>query len=94
MARSRSSLSLRALADRAATSHSALSAYETGRVNPTVETLNRIVRAAGYEAEAGLRPAVDIDERRRGAELLAVLELAAEFPAQRHETTMPIFGAS
>ena len=56
--RLRSGLSLRALAARADTSHSTLSAYEAGRKVPTVETLDRIVRAAGFELGVELTPAV------------------------------------
>lgn len=91
--RLRSGLTLRALAARAATSHSTLSAYEAGRKVPTVETLDRIVRAAGYELGVELTPAVGgIDRSARGRELAEVLELAEQFPA-RHAATLdfPVF---
>jgi transcriptional regulator with XRE-family HTH domain len=82
-ARNRAGLSLRALAARADTSHSTLSAYETGRKVPTVETFARIVRAAGYDVELELLPAVGgIDRSARGRELVDVLELAELFPAR------------
>ena len=61
--RRRSGLSLRALAARAETSHSTLSAYESGRKVPTVETLDRIVRAAGFELGVELVPAVGGSDR-------------------------------
>ena len=85
---------LRQLAARAGTSHSTLAAYEAGRVHPTVTTLERITRAAGFETRTELRPRVggtNADER--GEELLRVLELAAAFPAH-HEPRMgmPPFG--
>ncbi len=65
--RLRSGLSLRALAARADTSHSTLSAYEAGRKVPTVETLDRIVRAAGFELGVELTPAVGgADREARG----------------------------
>ena len=54
-ARHAAHLSLRALATRSGTSHATISAYETGRVTPTVDTLDRILRAAGFTAAVGLR---------------------------------------
>jgi transcriptional regulator with XRE-family HTH domain len=95
-ARTRAGLSLRDLARRAGTSHSTLSAYETGRKVPTVETLDRIVRAAGFVADVELEPDVGGPDRTaRGRELVEVLELAAMFPA-RHSRTLdsPRFGAA
>ncbi|MCU0309488.1 MAG: helix-turn-helix domain-containing protein [Acidimicrobiales bacterium] len=87
-ARHRRRLSLRALAARAGTSHSTLSAYETGRKVPTVDTLERILRAAGFDATTELVPAVGgPDPTDRGRELIDVLELAAMFPA-RHAPTL------
>lgn len=91
--RLRSGLSLRALAARADTSHSTLSAYESGRKVPTVETLDRIVRAAGFELGVELTPAVGgTDREARGRELAEVLELAEQFPA-RHapHLDLPVF---
>lgn len=49
LARSDAGLSQRELAKRAATSQAAVSAYESGRRSPTLETLARIVRAAGQD---------------------------------------------
>ena len=95
-ARRRAGLSLRALAHRADTSHSALAAYESGRKVPTVETLDRVIRSAGYDLGIELVPRVDAGElRSRGEELVEVLELAAQFPA-RHARRLPYprFGAS
>jgi transcriptional regulator with XRE-family HTH domain len=92
-ARSTAGLSLRALADRAATSHSTLAAYEAGRKTPTTETLSRIVRAAGFAVDVELRPRITAPDLARGEELAAVLELAAAFPA-RHDPDLryPVFG--
>ena len=93
-ARRRAGLSLRELGSRAGTSHSTLSAYESGVKVPTVETLIRIVRAAGFglDLELSLR-AGGPDLGDRGRELVAVLELAAQFPA-RHDAELrfPKFG--
>jgi transcriptional regulator with XRE-family HTH domain len=82
-ARGRSQLSLRALAERAGTSHATLSAYEKGRVDPTTMVLSRIVAAAGQSLETtilGTPPS--IEGLSRGDELLAVLDLAEQFPAR------------
>lgn len=87
--RSRSGLSLRALAARAGTSHSTIAAYEAGRKVPTVDTLSRLVRAAGFELTVSLDPAIGGPDRTaRGRELEEVLMLAAEFPA-RHAPHLP-----
>ena len=93
-ARQRAGLSLRELARRAGTSHATLAAYESGRKVPSVETFDRIVRAAGYAPIVELAPTVGgIDRGDRGRELREVLELAAKFPA-RHaaKLTVPRFG--
>ena len=76
-ARLQAGLTLRQLAAAAHTSHSTLAAYETGAKCPTVETLNRIVEAAGFRIESRLgRPAERFDHDARGRELADVLELA------------------
>jgi len=92
-AREASGLSLRDLALRAETSHSALAAYESGRVIPRVSTFDRIVRAAGLMVDVDLRAQpYDMARADRGRELAAVLELAGQFPA-RHSTSLafPVF---
>jgi transcriptional regulator with XRE-family HTH domain len=96
LARGRSGLTLRELAARAGTSHATISAYEAGRVVPSVATLDRIVRAAGFVITRELTRNVDAsDPEARGRELAEVLELAAQFPA-RHAPTLeaPVFGRS
>lgn len=92
--RTRAGLTLRELGERAGTSHSTLAAYEAGRVVPSVQTLERIVRAAGFELDAELsRSVAGPDREERGRELMEVLQLAAQFPA-RHSRTLrfPRFG--
>jgi transcriptional regulator with XRE-family HTH domain len=90
--RTRSGLSLRALAERAGTSHSTIAAYEAGRKVPTVETLDRIVTAAGHHLLANTRQRV-IAGPERAAELKAVLDLAGQFPARHSERLdCPVFG--
>ncbi|MFS3128797.1 helix-turn-helix transcriptional regulator [Nocardioides sp. Bht2] len=54
-AREAAGLSQRALADRAGTSRTTLSAYEHGRKSPTLDTAIRIVAAAGFELSLGPR---------------------------------------
>lgn len=89
-ARRRAGLSTRELARRAGTSHATVSAYETGRKSPSIDTLDRLLRAAGFVLEGDLVPAPAAD---RGDELAAALDLAASFPA-RHTKTLrfPKFG--
>lgn len=91
-ARTRAGLTLRELAERAHTSHSTLAAYESGRKSPNVGTLDRILNAAGFGIDVELHPR--IDREMRGDELIAVLDLAAEFPA-RHSPSLefPLFRA-
>jgi len=82
-ARRAAALSLRELAELAGTSHSTLAAYEAGTKAPSVVTLDRIVRAAGFSLETTLAPRAEIS---RGEELEAVLQLAEQFPARHHAT--------
>lgn len=55
-------LSQRELARRAGTSQATLSAYESGRKSPSLETLARIVRAAGLDLRIQLVPYDDHDD--------------------------------
>lgn len=84
--------SLRRAAEAAGTSHPTWSAYEHGRLSPSVETLDRLVRSTGNTLEVTV--VARIDDPERGAELEAVLDLAEQFPA-RHDPTLraPVFGA-
>ncbi len=93
-ARRGAGLSLRELADRAGTSHSAIAAYESGAKQPSVATVDRVVRAAGYAVTVDLEPRIRRSNvQPRGQELVDVLELAAQFPA-RHAARLrfPPFG--
>lgn len=86
-ARRDAGLTLRALAERAGTSHATLAAYEAGRSIPRVDTLDRILRAAGYATDIASSPrpdATEAERRAKGEELREALELAAMFPA-RHD---------
>jgi transcriptional regulator with XRE-family HTH domain len=91
LVRLRHGCSLRRLAAEAGTSHATLSAYETGRVDPCVGTLQRVVASAGFAIEPSVVSRVNPPDR--GDELLAVLDLAAHFPV-RHQQRLaaPPFG--
>lgn len=89
LAREQSGLSLRELGRRAGTSHATLLAYENGKKVPTVDTLERIARAAGFALDMSLGRRIRGEaEYRRGEELADALDLAANFPA-KHPRKMP-----
>lgn len=62
LARRQGRLSQRELAERSGTSQAAIAAYELARRQPTLETLARIVRAAGQDLRIRLEPHDDHDE--------------------------------
>lgn len=62
LARHDTGLSQRDLARRAGTSQAAIAAYEAGRRSPTLDTLARIVRAAGRDLRIMVVPYEDHDE--------------------------------
>lgn len=95
-ARQRAGLTLRELARRAGTSHSTLAAYEAGHKTPSVGTMERIVRAAGFALDLEISPRVRGEAGYdRGRELTEVLELAAAFPVRhKRRISYPKFGTS
>jgi transcriptional regulator with XRE-family HTH domain len=60
-ARAQAGMTQRALARRASTAQSVVARIERGQTSPTVETLERLLRAAGFEltASAEVRPVLD-----------------------------------
>ena len=62
MARLKGGLTQRELANRLGVSQPTIAAYESGRREPTLPTLMRILRAAGFDLELGLAPHEDHDE--------------------------------
>ena len=81
--RLRAALSLRELARRAGTSHATLLAYERATKVPTTTTFFRILEASGNVVDLDIQPRIRIrDGIPRGEELMAVLELAEQFPAR------------
>jgi transcriptional regulator with XRE-family HTH domain len=78
MARREAGLTQAELAARASTSQAAISAYESGRRSPSVETLARVLLAAGFELRMRLSKPDTHDQARAVAEsLLPAAELAA-----------------
>lgn len=94
-ARRRSGLSRRQLARRGGTSASTLSAYESGASVPSVATLSRLLRAAGFEAEANLRPMPTADERQLAEKIEALFAFVDVLPrGKRGPLRYPVFGAA
>lgn len=60
-ARLRGDLTQAELARRAETSQPAIALYEAGRRSPSLDTLERILRAAGFEMRIRLEPIDDHD---------------------------------
>lgn len=87
-ARKRSGLTQGQLAERAGTSQATVSAYESGRKQPSAETFSRLLLAAGtrLQVSAEVGPAVRFPGRaereRRGAILKQVIELAEALPSR------------
>jgi transcriptional regulator with XRE-family HTH domain len=91
-ARRRAGLTQAALAGRTGTSQAAISAYESGRKDPSVETFSRLLAATG--SRLSVEPATPVlvepsaaQLARSGKALVEVLELAAALPT-RHEPTL------
>ena len=61
LARDKAGLTQSELAGRAGSSQQAISAYETGRQEPTLPTLERLIAAAGFEMRIRLEPIDDHD---------------------------------
>lgn len=87
LARLKSKLSQRELATKAGTSGSAIAAYETGRREPTLPTLLRILRAAGFDLRMHLTTYDPHDEvLRRWVEALPA-DARQELPRRRRAIT-------
>jgi transcriptional regulator with XRE-family HTH domain len=86
-ARQRAGFTIRQLARRAGTSHSAIAAYETGAKAPNTTTLARIVDACGFALQRTLVPTAPFEDRvARGRDIVRVLELAEVFPTEHRPT--------
>jgi len=62
LARLKAGLTQHELADRLGVSQPTVAAYESGRRQPTLHTLMRMLGAAGFDLELGLAPHEDHDE--------------------------------
>jgi transcriptional regulator with XRE-family HTH domain len=84
-ARERAGLTQQGLAKRAGVPQSTVSVYERGSRLPTLPTLERLLRAAGFTLAAELAPAGP-DVERNGSVLADLLELADRMPVERPRT--------
>ena len=93
-ARRGADLSLRELAQRAATSHATILAYEKGTKTPGAATFLRLLDACGYAVDIRLTPRIRRrDGLDRGAELEQVLRVAEQFPVRApRRMAYPRFG--
>jgi transcriptional regulator with XRE-family HTH domain len=96
VARARSGLSQRELAQRSGTSAAAICQYEGGQRTPRVDTLARIVEAAGASLVFELRwpQRTTLDLERNGRILADLLDLADHLPRRsKPRLEFPPFGA-
>ena len=95
-ARRRAGLSKRELARRAKTSPAAIVTYEQGTRDPSVETLNRILHAAGTAASVRLGARAGPDVAIAAQRLEQVLGLADALPHRAASRWLPYprFGRS
>ena len=82
-ARRRAGLSLAKLAERAGTSPATLHAYERGRVAPRLDTLERVLGAAGMRVD--LRMRVGFDEAQRAREIEHLMEFIDQLPRRKRD---------
>lgn len=84
MARRQAGLTQQALAQRAGTSQAAVSAYESGRRSPSVDTLCRLLGAAGAEVRMRLAPTdTHVASLAQAEALLPADQLAAQRKSER-----------
>jgi transcriptional regulator with XRE-family HTH domain len=94
LARRRAGLTQAALAERAGTSQPVISAYEHGRRDPSLHTLQRLIEAAGERLHVSAIPAPtsDIvppaDLEAHGRRLLDVLSIADAIPHRARSTVL------
>lgn len=83
-ARMHAGLTQRQVAHRAGVSQPVVAAYESGRRQPTLPMLRKLLAASGHTVEIGLRPSRTLpDPDRAGRVLVQVLELAERLPRRR-----------
>ena len=80
-ARREAGLTQRQVAARAGLRQPVVAAYESGRREPTVPMLRKLLRATGHDLELRLRPAHRLaDPERANERLLLALDLAEHLP--------------
>lgn len=84
LARIRTDLTQADLARRAQTSQTAISAYESGAKVPSLETLERILAAAGFDLRMSLAPAEDHDESLARYVATLPASIRARFDREQH----------
>jgi predicted nucleotidyltransferase/DNA-binding XRE family transcriptional regulator len=77
-------LTQQVLAQRAGVTQSVVSAYESGRREPALSTLARLIRATGHELAVGIRRGTDSQPTSPLAERLMARRLAVVETAARH----------
>ncbi len=93
-ARRRADLTQRELAKRAETSPAAICLYETGQRIPRVDTLGRVLAAAGSMLVLDFYEPAELDMATNAEVLVQVLDLAEELPFRTTaELQAPIFAA-
>ena len=93
-ARRNAGISQRELATRAETSAAAICLYETGQRIPRVDTLGRVIAAAGSTLVLDAYEAAELDLAENADVLVQVLDLSEHFPFRReHELEAPVFAA-
>lgn len=84
MARRKAGLSQTELAELAGTSQAAVSTYESGKRSPSVDTLCRLLAAAGYEVRMRLaEPDTHEPALRRAEQLLPSEQVASHHQRER-----------
>lgn len=84
-ARRKAGLTQVVLAERAGTSQAAVSAYESGRRSPSVDTLTRLLEAAGFEVRMRLAVPDTHEATKKVAEGLLPSDQVEEFNARECE---------
>lgn len=82
-------ISQRDLARRAGVAQSVISAYEAGRRQPSLPSLLKILRAAGFDLLAEIAPHDDHDESVRAWEAAQPPEVRTELEAERRRFSDP-----
>lgn len=97
-ARTRAKLTQRELARRAQASQPLVARIESGRANPTVETVARLVGAAGFKLRLELVPAETpdpvIDAFKRDVDRTLLIENLRRSPEERLRTLMAMAALS